>query len=248
MNSLNVPMWAELIDAFDAASRDSDVRVCVLKGEGKHFSAGMDLAVFAEMRKIADEEACEGRKREKVYNSIDFFQRSVTAPEACTKPVLCSMQGAVIGGAVDLATACDIRYVHNKAQLSVKEIDLAIVADVGTMQRLPHIVGDQRARELTYTGRTFSGAQAVEYGLALEGFDSSDDLDSHVMSVASEIATKSPLTIRGIKKVAVYTRDHNTDDALLHVAQHNSAMLFSEDLDAAMAGMMAKKEPVYRGN
>ena len=149
MNSLNVPMWAELIDAFEAASRDSDVRVCVLKGEGKHFSAGMDLTVFAEMQKIADEEACEGRKREKVNNSIDFFQQSVTAPEACTKPVLCSMQGAVIGGAVDLATACDIRYVHNKAQLSVKEIDLAIVADLGTMQRLPHIVGDQRAREVS---------------------------------------------------------------------------------------------------
>ncbi|GMH47880.1 hypothetical protein TrRE_jg6029, partial [Triparma retinervis] len=149
MNSLNVPMWAELIDAFEAASRDADVRVCVLKGEGKHFSAGMDLTVFAEMRKIAEEEVCEGRKREKVYNSIDFFQRSVTSPETCTKPVLCSLHGAVIGGAVDLATACDLRYVHNEAQLSVKEIDLAIVADVGTMQRLPHIVGDQRARELT---------------------------------------------------------------------------------------------------
>ena len=82
----------------------------------------------------------------------------------------------------------------------------------------------------------------------MDGFDSREELDSHVMSVASEIATKSPLTIRGVKKVAVYTRDHNTDDSLLHIAQHNSAMLFSEDLDSAMAGMMAKKEPVYRGN
>ncbi|GMI11090.1 hypothetical protein TrVE_jg9595 [Triparma verrucosa] len=248
MNALSVPMWYELIDAFKSASRDSDVRVCVLKGEGSHFSSGMDLTVFSEMRAIADEELCPGRKREKVKSSIDFFQASVSSPEECTKPVLCLLHGAVIGGAVDLATACDVRYVHNDALLSVKEIDLAIVADVGTMQRLPHIVGDQRSRELTYTGRTFTGKEAVDYGLALEGFDTFEELEDHVMGVAGVISTKSPLTVRGVKKVAIYTRDHGTEDALQHVAMHNTAHLFSEDLDRAMEGTMKKEEPVFRGN
>ena len=207
----------------------------------------MDLSVFQEMLTVAKEESCEGRKREKVLRSIKFFQEAVNAPEFCEKPVLCMLHGNVIGGAVDLATACDMRYVVNDAILSVKEVDLGIVADIGTMQRLPGIVGDQRARELTYTGRNFTGEEAVKMGFALDGFDSLEAMEEHVMGVAKMIASKSPITIRGIKKVALYVRDHDTEDSLNHVAMHNAAMLFSEDLDKAFDGMMKKKMPEFRG-
>jgi hypothetical protein len=110
-NALNIPMWSEIIDAFESASRDSTVRVCILGGEGANFCSGMDLSVFAEMQQIASEENCEGRKREKVRSSIEFFQQGVSAPELCTKPVLAAMSGNVIGGAIDLISACDMRYV-----------------------------------------------------------------------------------------------------------------------------------------
>ena len=247
-NALNVPMWAELIDAFDSASLDQTVRVCILGGEGDHFCSGMDLTVFSEMQKIASEQSCQGRKREAILKSIEFFQRGVSAPELCIKPVLAAMTGNVIGGAIDLVTATDMRYVTNNAKLSVKEVDLAIVADVGTMQRLPHLVGDSRARELAYTGRDFSGSEAVKYGLALEGFASKSEMEERVNQVAEGIAKKSPLTVRGIKKVALFTRDHSVEDSLNQVAQHNAAMLFSDDLDAAFAGMMTKKRPTFKGD
>lgn len=128
----------------------------------------------------------------------------------------------------------------------MKEVDLGIVADVGTMQRLPHLVGDQRARELTYTGRNFGGEEAARIGLALESFGTAEAMMAHVAGVARTIAAKSPLTTRGIKAVSLYTRDHGTDDALGHVAQWNSAMLFSHDLDEAIAAGMAGRAPSFK--
>jgi enoyl-CoA hydratase len=116
------------------------------------------------------------------------------------------------------------------------------------MQRLPHIVGDQRARELTYTGRDFSGVDAVKYGLALEGFESKTEMDDHVLKLAEGIASKSPLTIRGIKKTAIFARDHNVQDSLNQVAAHNSAFLYSDDLNAAFQSMVNKKMPVFKGD
>jgi enoyl-CoA hydratase len=126
------------------------------------------------------------------------------------------------------------------------QVDLGIVADVGTMQRLPHLVGDSRARELTYTARTFSGEQAAAWGLALESFVTADEMRAHAHGVARTIAAKSPLTVRGIKATALYTRDHPTEDALEQVARHNAAVLFSEDLDEATEAMVKRRQPSYR--
>ena len=139
-NALNIPMWEELIDCFAAVSRDPTVRVAVLGGAGKHFCSGMDLGVFQDMKQFGAEEKCEGRIRERVLRSILYFQEAISAPEKCAKPVLAALDGNVIGGAVDLITACDMRYCTKNATFSVKEVDLAIVADVGTMQRLPFLV------------------------------------------------------------------------------------------------------------
>jgi len=247
-NAMNTPMWAELIDCFASASRDPDVRVAVLSGAGGNFSAGMDLSVFKELQTLAAEEPCDGRNRERMYRAIQFFQDGVSAPERCTKPVIGAIEGNVIGGGVDLVTACDLRYATASAKVSVKEIDLGIVADVGTMQRLPHLVGDQRARELTYTGRTISGEQAAAYGLALESFATAEAMMEHALGVARAIAAKSPLTVRGIKQTALYTRDHPTADALRDVAMLNAGQLFSEDLGEAMTAMAERRRPHFRGD
>jgi len=246
-NAANMPMWEELIDCFNIASEDPAVRACILGSTSAHFCSGMDLSVFAAMKRAAREETCPGRVRERVLKSIAFFQRGASAPEHCAKPVLAAVDGNAIGAGVDILTACDLRYCTQASRLSVKEVDLGIVADLGTMQRLPHLVGDQRARELTYTGRTFSGDEAVRYGLCLEpAFDDAQAMMAHVRATASAIAAKSPITVRGCKRVALYTRDHPTDDALNHVAIANSAFLHSEDLDEAMAAMGERRAPNFR--
>ena len=247
-NAQNMAMWNELVDVFAAVSVDPAVRVAILAGSGGHFCSGMDLSVFAEMKALAKEEKCEGRKREQLLRSIEFFQSGVNAPELCAKPVICAIEGNAIGGGVDLATACDMRYCVDDALVSVKEVDLGIVADVGTMQRLPFLVGDQRARELTYTGRTISGAEAARYGLCLESFATAESMMAHVRSVAESIGSKSPLTVRGIKRTALYTRDHPTTDALNQVAHWNMATLLSDDLDEAMGAMMERRGPTFRGD
>ena len=156
-NAFSMRMWEEYADCFAAASRDPEVRVAVLTGNGKHFCSGMDLGVFVEMKNIAAKESCPGRVRERLLKSVLYFQECVSAPELCSKPVLAAVDGNIIGGGIDIITACDLRYSTHAAQFSVKEVDLGIVADIGTTQRLPILVGDQRARELTYTGRSFDG-------------------------------------------------------------------------------------------
>lgn len=245
-NALSIPMWEELIDCFDSISRDPTVRVAILGAtKGPAFCAGMDLGVFQEMKELAAAEPCAGRVREQLLAQIQYFQRGVSAPELCSKPVIAAVDGSVIGGGVDLLTACDMRYCTARATFSVKEVDLAIVADVGTMQRLPHLVGDARARELTYTGRAIGGEEAESYGLVQGSFRCREELYEYVRALAGQIAAKSPLTVRGIKQVALYTRDHPTDDALGHVAQRNASTLYSDDLDEAFGAFAAKRAPTY---
>ena len=246
-NAMDMPMWNELQEVFEAASQDPTVRVAILAGAGGHFSSGMDLSVFQEMKQLAAATPCPGRRAEQVLRSIEFFQRGISSPELCSKPVICALEGNSIGGAVDLATACDLRYCTDDVNICVKEVDLGIVADVGTMQRLPFLIGDQRAREWTYTAKVVHGAEAVSSGFALASFPDAEALMAHATTVATTIASKSPLTIRGIKKTSLYTRDHPTPEALNQVAQWNMGTLLSSDLDEATAAMMEKRQPTFDG-
>lgn len=154
-NAMNMEMWQELENVYD--SIDSNVRAVVLYGEGKVFSSGMDLSVFSAVQELSNAYDCQGRKREMLLCLIERLQNIISKPERCRVPVIAKVHGMCIGGAVDMITACDLRYCEAGAEFSVKEIDLAIVADIGTLQRLPNIVGEMRAKELAYTGRHFSG-------------------------------------------------------------------------------------------
>lgn len=245
-NALDMRLWQEILDVFDAVSVDATVRVAVLGSTSAHFSSGMDLSVFGEMKRVAAAESCPGRAREQTLRLVKFFQHAISSVERCEKPVIAAVDGNCLGAGVDLATACDLRYCTDGASFSVKEVDLAIVADVGTMQRLPHLVGDQRARELTYTGRHFDGGAAAKYGLALESFGGAEQLMEHCVGTARLIAAKSPLTTRGIKQVSLYTRDHGTADALEQVATWNAAMLYSDDLDEATGAFMERRRAVFK--
>ena len=242
MNAMNMKLWEELKESFDVVNNDSTVRCIILSSTSKHFSSGMDLAVFAEMAQSHKQEKCPGRASEKLEKSIEFFQDVCSGAELCNVPVLCAIDGNAIGGAVDLLTSCCLRYCTRQANFSVKEIDLAIVADVGTLQRLPGIVGEQRARELAYTGRLFNGIEAHKMGLVLECFETNEQMMETVEDVAKNIACKSPLTMRNLKRNILYSRVHTTQEGLEHVRMMNSSILFSNDLTKIMTATMKKED------
>ena len=238
-NAMNAAMWKELRSAFDWLSA-SRARVGVLSGRGRHFTSGIDLDMLVTMQ-AALAGLSEGGRQERLKDFIVELQQAISAAESCKKPVLAAIQGACIGGGIDLVTACDMRYASADARFSVKEVDLAIVADVGTLQRLPRLIGDGLARELAYTGREFDGAAARAMGLVNAVLPDRESLLQHVMGIAAGIAAKSPLTIRGIKDTLNYSRDHPVAEGLAYVAAKNAAILFSADLTEAVTAAKQKR-------
>jgi len=170
------------------------------------------------------------------------LQQAVSAAESCRKPILAAIHGVCMGGGIDLVTACDMRFATKDARFSVREIDLAIMADVGTLQRLPRLVGEGLARELAFTGREFDGNEAHTMKLVNQVFADRESLMTAVLKTAAEIASKSPLTIRGIKDTLNYSRDHSVAEGLSYVAAKNSAILVSSDLAEAMSAAKQKRK------
>lgn len=244
-NALNGAAWKEMKAVFQELSDRADVRVIVLSGEGKHWCAGIDLELLMSLAQLQSME-CEGRKREKVREFIHHLQGCINAIETCRKPVLAAIHNGCIGGAVDIATACDIRYCTEEAYFTVKEVDLGLVADIGTLQRLPKIISAGMAYEMAYTGRKVYGPEAVRIGLSNQAYKDKDNMMSAVMDTAALIAAKSPLVIRGTKEIIQYTRDHSVADSLQYMATFNAAYLLSNDLTEAFQANLARTKPVFK--
>lgn len=242
-NALNMLMWEELRQAMRWANEQETVRVVILAGAGTTFCAGIDLLDFSSV--MMTKVKCEGRKRESLRGLILKLQGCLSAIENCRKPVIAAIQGACVGAGVDMIACCDMRYISADAWLQIKEIDIGMTADVGTLQRLPHIIGDGLMRELAYTGRKIEAAEAVVSGLANKVFDDHAGLTAGVRDIAQHIAAKSPLAIRGTKEMIKYTRDHSVADSLNYVATWNAAMLLSDDLQEAMLARMQKRRPKF---
>ena len=153
---------------------------------------------------------------------------------------------AVASGGIDLVTCADMRYASSDAYFTIKEIDIGMTADVGTLQRLPKLVGEGIVRELAYTGRKFDAQEAKEMGLVNRVFENREALYAGVHEIAATIAAKSPLSIRGTKEMITYARDHSVADSLNYIATWNAAMLMSQDLTEAMMSSMAKKAPTFK--
>lgn len=240
-NAMDAAMWQEIRRAFEWIDATPQARVAILEGEGRHFTAGIDLQMMAGLLPQVHDN-CDGRTREKLRRLILDLQDTLTSLERCRKPVLAAIHGACVGGGIDLVCCADVRYASADARFVIKEIDLGIVADVGTLQRLPKIVGAQGwVRELAYTGREFGAAEAQAVGLVTRVFDTHEALSSGVREIAATIGAKSPLAIRGVKEALNYARDHSVADGLNQVATWNAAMLPSEDLMAAQ-----RKSPTFR--
>jgi enoyl-CoA hydratase len=244
-NAMELAMWQELRAAAQWLDATPQARIGVIAGAGKHFTSGIDLAMFGGIQaSIADD--CGGRSREKLRLLLLDLQDTLTAIERCRKPVIAEIYGACIGGGIDLITACDLRYCSKDAYFAVKEIDVGMTADVGTLQRLPKLVGEGLARELAYTGRKVDGDEAQAIRLVNRCFESREALGSGVAEIAASIAAKSPLSIRGCKEMITYARDHSVADGLNYIATWNAAMLLSEDLGEALAAAKEKRAPVFK--
>lgn len=244
-NAMNLTMWKDIKHAATWADHADEIRVVILSGRGKHFSSGIDLSLFADLRQHIQND-CEGRLRENLRRFILDCQSAFTAIETCRKPVIAAVHGACIGAGLDLIAACDLRYVTTDSKMSIKEIDIGMVADVGTLQRLPKLISDGMIRELAYTGRSVLGTEAVKIGLANAHFDTPDDLIAHVHQLAAAIAAKSPLAIRGTKEAILYARDHSVADSLNQIATWNAGMLLSTDIEEAAKAAMEKRAPVFK--
>ncbi len=238
--------FEEIGAAFTAIAADPEVRAVVVRSSQKHFTYGLDLGAAMQDLGAGLSGGLAG-PRLALHNTILRLQGYLNAVAACPVPVIAALHGWCIGGGIDLACACDIRYASRDAKFSVRETRIAIVADLGTLQRLPAVVGEGHARELAFTGRDIDAARAKEIGLVNDVADDREALVKLADATAAEIAANAPLTVRGVKRVLDFGRGRRVADGLEYVAAWNSAFLASEDLGEAMGAFMEKRAPRYSG-
>jgi enoyl-CoA hydratase len=246
-NAMGPAFWRELPRVFDALAKDDTVRAIVLRGDGKHFSYGLDLmGMMGELSEFIGGPVL-AKVRTKLLDTIRTLQDVGNAVERCPKPVVAAIHGYCIGGGLDLVSACDVRLCSGEAKFSLREVKLAIVADIGSLQRLPYLIGEGATRELAFTGKDIDAARALRIGLVSEVFETPDALFSAADAMATEIAGNAPLTVQGIKRVMNYSRGRPVGDGLDYVALWNSAFLQSADLGEALASFMERRAPSFKG-
>ena len=241
-NSMNDTMWDELQRCFEWLDQEPSVRAVILAGNGKHFCAGMDLAVFANAAGSASDPA---RRAEQLRRTILRLQGNLTAIENCRVPVLAAIHKTCIGGGVDMTCCADMCYATEDAYFSLREIDIGMTADVGTLQRLPKLIPDGIVRELAYTGRDMDAEEARELGFVNKVFETRETMLREVTAIARTIAAKSPLAVRGSKEMLLHSRDHTVAQGLNYIATWNAGMLSQADLQAGIEAQMNNTRAVY---
>ncbi|GAB09395.1 putative enoyl-CoA isomerase [Gordonia araii NBRC 100433] len=246
-NAMGPDFWSELVPLFGALDTDKEVRAVVLTGSGKHFSFGLDLPAMAgDFGKVLAEDAKAGPRTD-FHDTIKRMQAGINAVADCRKPVIAAVAGWCIGGGVDLITAADVRYASADAKFSVREVRVAIVADMGSLARLGSIVGDGHLRELAFTGKDIDATRAERIGLVNEVFDDAEAVLAGARAAAREIADLPPLVVQGTKTVLDHSRRAQVEDSLRYVAAWNAAFLPSEDLTEAISAVFEKRPPKFQG-
>jgi enoyl-CoA hydratase/carnithine racemase len=241
-NTMGTNFFKELSEHLENLDKDSEVRTVIIKAEGKSFTAGTDLE---EAGSLLSGQAAD--QREATRKKIMRLQEDITAIEHCSKPVIAAIHSHCIGGGIDLISACDIRIATEDAVFSIRETPMGIIADLGTLQRLPDIIGHGWFRELALTGRNFSAAEALQMGLITRICENRDSLYAEAKNLADRIADCPPLTVQGTKEVILFSRDNGIDAGLQYVAQKNAAALPSEDVVEAVTAFMEKRKPSFKG-
>ncbi len=238
LNTLHPTFWRELDEVLTALHKQVDARVLLISSTGKHFSAGMALETFAGAVAL-DDQSAEGRAA--IFDLLTDMQATFTKLETLRIPVLAAIQGGCIGGAVDMVSACCIRYATANAFFCIQEINIGMVADVGTLQRLPKLIPLALVKELAYTGRRLSASKALACGLVNEVFDTPQAMLAAALQCASEIAAKPPVAIWGTKQALHYARDHSVDDALKQMGWLQAAIWSNKQVLEAVMAMKSKR-------
>lgn len=246
-NAMGPDFWREMPIVFEALDRDASVRCVLIRGSGGQFSYGLDLpAMMTELGPLLGGDGMAS-VRARLLDLIAAMQQACDRVATCRKPVVAAVAGRCIGGGLDLVAACDVRLCAADAIFSLREVKVAMVADIGSLQRLPRIIGDGATRELAFTGKDIDAARALAIGLVSEVLPSEEALLASARATAREIARNPPLVVQGIKQVMNYCADKSIADGLRYVAVWNAAFLQSKDLAEAVSAWMEKRPPVFRG-
>ena len=242
-NSMNRAFWRELPEIVQEIDAGALARVIVISSTGKHFTAGMDLSVFTSGPDLSAHET--GRVRANLLRTVLKLQNTFGCLDKARMPVLMAVQGGCIGGGVDFASACDMRYCTRDAFFCIQEINIGMTADVGTFPRLGHLIPQGMVRELAYTGRRLYADEAKEIGLVNRVFEGQEEMLDGVMQIAREIAERSPLAVWGSKEMLNYGRDHTIEDSLRQIAVWQTGMFQPADMMESFAAKAEKRTPNF---
>ncbi len=243
-NAMDMSFWRDLPHVIRLIETDPEIRCAVIAGSGKSFTTGLDLGEFiADSRQIIQGET--GDRRTELYNLILGMQTGLNEIANGRKIYIAAVQKHCIGGGLDLIAACDLRLASKDAQFSLRETRVAIVADMGSLNRLPAIIGEGNTALMAYTGRDFSAEEALRMGLVSEIFETQETLLAGARALAEEIAANPTLAVQGSKEIIRYGRSHGPDDGLKYVAAWNAAFLDSADLRELSSAVLEKRRPVF---
>ncbi len=238
MNTMHPTFWRELDAVLTQVNSEGTARALVISSTGKHFSAGMALETFAGAIQM-DDQSPEGRAA--IFDMLGDMQATFTKLETLRIPVIAAIQGGCIGGAVDMVTACCIRYATPQTFFCIQEINIGMVADVGTLQRLPKLIPLAVVKELAYTGRRLDAQRALQYGLVNAIFDTEEAMLAAALQCAAEIVAKPPVAIWGTKQAINYARDHTVDDALKQMGWLQGAIWSNRHVMESVTAMKGKR-------
>ncbi len=245
-NALNLRLWRDLERAVSLAEEDTDVRVFILRGAGQSFSAGLDLSPENELFEIL-KAPINAASKTVFYREVRQIQDIYTRLERLTRPTIAMIHGHCLGGALEMALCCDIRLAEKDARFGLPEAGLAVITDVGGLQRLPKVVGPAKAREMAFRANRFRAAEALKIGLVNEVYESVEGLEQGARAMADEIAANAPLAVQGAKEVFLLQELHGAEMSLAYNAARSSMVMPSVDLFEAVAAYMQKRKPLFRG-
>ncbi|KAM5236344.1 delta(3,5)-Delta(2,4)-dienoyl-CoA isomerase, mitochondrial [Ctenodactylus gundi] len=241
-NAMNKAFWREMVECFTKIAQDSDCRAVVFSGAGKMFSSGIDIVdMSSDLLQPQGDDAA--RISWYLRDLITRYQKTFSVIEQCPKPVIAAIHGGCIGAGVDLITACDIRYSTQDAFFQVKEVDIGLAADVGTLQRLPKVIGNQSlVNELAFTARKMMADEALNSGLVSRVFPDKEVMLDAALALAADISSKSPVAVQSTKVNLLYSRDHPVADSLNYMASWNMSMLQTQDIIKSVQAAIEKKD------
>jgi enoyl-CoA hydratase len=244
-NAFAQEFWADLPHVMDALGAMDDVRVIVIAAKGPSFTVGIDLKAFGPT--LMGGETSDVESRMALYRSVKKLQNTFSSIANNTKPVIAAIHGYCLGAGIDLITACDVRFAASDAVFSVRETQIGMVADVGTIQRLPNIINPGAVADLVYSGRDIDAEEALALGLVTRVLADAEAVQAEANELARQIAANSPLAVQGSKAVLRAGEGRSVDEALDYVALWNSSFITSNDFKEAIMAFIEKRDPKFTG-